>query len=121
MADWSVKIIADANGVPVAIVPDLHGSKPGDPLQVQEDDLVSWNNTSNRPCQPWPTDWKYQPLLGAQGLSNQIPAGTSSRPLYNVAMPVSGNIIYYCLKEYPNVHGIIVVSPMPAALNLSPS
>lgn len=119
MADWSIKIIPDANGVPVAIVPDLHGSKPGDPLQAQEDDLVSWNNTTDNPCQPWPTDSNYQPLLGSQGLSNQIPAGMSSRPLYDVVVPASGNVIYYCLKEYPNVRGTIVVSPMPAALNLS--
>jgi hypothetical protein len=120
MADWSVKIIPDANGVPAAIVPDLHGSKPGDPLQVQEDDLISWNNTTDKPCQPWPTDWKYQPVPGAQGLSDQIPAGKSSRPLYDVPLPASGNIIYYYLKEYPNVRGTIVVSPMPTALNVPP-
>ncbi len=112
MPDWSVKIIPDASGVPVAIVPDLKGSKPGDPLQAQVDDLVSWNNTTDKPCQPWPTDWKYQPLPGAQqGLSDQIPAGMSSSPLYDVVMPASGNIIYYCLKEYPQVRGTIVVSP----------
>ena len=122
MPDWSIKIIPDANGVPAAIVPDLRGSKPGDPLQAQVDDLVSWNNTTDRPCQPWPTDAEYNPLPDNQVsttignyLSDSIPAGMSSRPLYDVVMPTwltpsDGNVIYYCLKN-TNVRGTIVVSP----------
>lgn len=123
MPDWSVKIIPDAKGVPAAIVPDLKGSKPGDPLQAQVDDLVSWNNTTDQRCQPWPTDSGYNLLPDNQvstatgnSLSNQVPAGMSSWPSYDVAMPTwltpsNGNVIYYCLKEYPNVRGTIVVSP----------
>lgn len=122
MPDWSVKIIPDANGAPAAIVPDLRGSNPGDPLQAQVDDLVSWNNTTDQTCQPWPTDANYKPLPDDQVseangnyLSDPIPAGMSSRPRYNVAMPnwltpSDGNVIYYCLKG-TNICGTIVVSP----------
>lgn len=123
MPDWSIKIIPDAQGAPVAIVPDLKGSKQGDPLQAQVDDLVSWNNTTDKSCQPWPTDSNYKLLPDNQVsqqnnnyLSDPIPAGLSSRPSYDVVMPTwltpsDGNVIYYCLKEYPKVRGTIVVSP----------
>lgn len=132
MADWSIKIIADAAGVPIAFQPDLLNSKPGDPLQAQVDDLVSWNNQSNHPCQPWPTDANYVPLAPgkvseANGnyLSEEIPARMSSQPLYDVAMPTwltpsDGNVIYYCCLKNPNVRGQIVVSAIPQAVNVPP-
>jgi hypothetical protein len=131
MSDWSIKIIPDATGAPAAFLPDLHGSKPGDPLQAQEDDLVSWNNTTDKPCQPWPTDSNYKPLPTEQVsttignyLSDEIPAGMSSSPLYDVVMPTwiqpPGNVIYYCCRKNPNVRGTIVVSSIPTALNVPP-
>ena len=60
MPDWSIKIIPSAHGA--AFVPDLHGAQPGDPLRTQQDDLVTWNNTTRDSHQPWPADANYNPL-----------------------------------------------------------
>jgi len=131
MPDWSIKIIPNP-GKPPQLVPDLIGAKPGDPLQTQEADLVSWNNTTDQSYQPWPTD--QNGTLQAVGgktpppasqfeqpfpnlfLSNMIPKNRSSLA-YNVVMPASGNIIYYCLIDAngkaTNVRGQIIVSRMP--------
>ena len=123
MPDWSIKIIATPGGG-AALQPDLVDAKPGDPLEVQEDDLISWNNTTNQQYQPWPTDSNFVPLpddkvsmANDNYLSDPIPANRSSTPVYDVVMPTSGDTIYYCLKN-TNVRGTIVVSAMPTALNV---
>ncbi len=62
MPDWSIKIIPNPAATadkPALLMPDLVGAKPGDPLEAQEDDLVSWNNETGQPYQPWPTDENY--------------------------------------------------------------
>ena len=144
MPDWSIKIIPNRSGIagqPALLVPDLVGAKPGDPLQVQEDDLVSWNNETGQPYQPWPTDDHYNPLPVSSvpwpppppppppqqpppnlSLSDLIPGNLSSTPAYNVLMPKTGNVIYYCLKDAngnaTKVCGQIIVSAIPKALNV---
>ena len=149
MADWSIRIIPNPNRIadrPVLLVPDLVGALPGDPLEVQEDDLVSWNNETGQPYQPWPTDalGNLQPIKTttqpiktitpppapppfplpspALYLSDMIPANLPSTPAYDVVMPATGNTIYYCLidaKGNPTkVRGQIVVSAIPQALNV---
>ena len=63
--DWSVKIVPAANPTPTApaaFQPDLMGSKPGDPLKVLDDDLVTWNNTTAQEHWPWQTDANYAPV-----------------------------------------------------------
>jgi hypothetical protein len=120
-------------------VPDLVGARPGDPLQAQQFDLISWNNETDRPYQPWPTDEQgnLQALGGVTPppapppfsqpypdllLTNMIPAHLSSTPAYEVAMPKKDNTVYYCLIDangnVTQVRGQIIVSPMPAALNV---
>lgn len=112
MPDWSIKIVQTASGA--TFVPDLYGAKPGDPLQAQQDDLVTWNNTTDDPHQPWPSDASYNPLPDSQVLprggpnylSDVIPAQGSSRPSYDVAQPAgppkpSTWTVYYCCKLHP--------------------
>jgi len=146
MPDWSIRIIPNPSqiaGQPALLVPDLVGAKPGDPLQVQEDDLVSWNNQTGQSYQPWPTDQNgnpqtvsaaftppgnppstppVPPWFPAGYLSDMIPKNRSSTPAYDVVMPATGNTIYYCLLDQngnpTKVRGQIIVSPMPSALNL---
>ncbi|HEY6320050.1 MAG TPA: hypothetical protein VJA16_00645 [Thermoanaerobaculia bacterium] len=114
MPDWSIKIVQAGSGA--EFVPDLYGAKPGDPLKTQQDDLVTWNNTTNDPHQPWPSDANYNPLPDAQVLprggpsylSDVIPAQGSSRPSYDVAQPAgtpqpSTWTVYYCCKLHPTV------------------
>jgi hypothetical protein len=113
MPDWSIKIVPASSGGGAAFQPDLHGAKPGDPLQAQQDDLVSWNNTTQEVHQPWQTDSNYQPLSEAWVathpflyMSDPIPAGMSSSPSYDVAQPgdqpppQSWTIYYFC-KTHP--------------------
>jgi hypothetical protein len=112
MPDWSIKIVQADSGA--AFVPDLYGAKPGDALQAQQDDLVTWNNTTNDAHQPWPSDANYDPLPDSQVLprgsaaylSDVIPAQGSSRPSYDVAQPAGQPAtwtVYYCCKLHPEV------------------
>jgi hypothetical protein len=116
MPDWSIKIVSANSGSGAAFQPDLHGYQQGDALIAQQDDLVSWNNTTGDTHQPWPTDSSYNPLSeavvmprgSANYLSDPIPAGESSRPSYDVAQPVtspppnSWTVYYYC-KLHPTI------------------
>jgi hypothetical protein len=123
MPDWSIKIVPATPapaGAAAAFVPDLKGAKPGQPLVAQVDDLVTWNNTTNDAHWPWPTDQNFTPLPDAQVsiangnyLSNQIPAGGSSRPSYDAVMPKTGSTIFYCCKLHPQERGTITVNPIP--------
>lgn len=144
MPDWSIKIIPNPAATadqPALLKPDLVGARPGDPLEAQEGDQVSWNNETGQPYQPWPTDAQYVPLpVGAVPwpppppppppqepppnlyLSDLIPGHRSSRPAYDVVMPTTGSIIYYCLKDAngnaTKVRGQINVTAMTTAVNV---
>jgi plastocyanin len=112
MPDWSIKIVPSDTGAGAAFEPDLQGAKQGDPLQAQQDDLVSWNNTTKDSHQiGLPND----PLTGLAEdfVTDPIPAGGSSRPSYDTA--VLGTINYYCLTHptEPTERGTIVVSAVP--------
>ena len=114
MPDWSIRIVPSNSGTGAAFVPDLQGTNEGDPLIAQQDDLVSWNNTTDDTHQPWPTDSSYNPLSESQVLprgsanylSDPIPPGESSRPSYDVAQPstspASWTVYYYC-KLHPEI------------------
>ena len=121
MADWSIKIVPAASGTGAAFQPDLQGYGPGEPLPAQQDDLVTWNNTTKQSHQPWQTDSQYEPLPDAWVeqqfpylyMSNVIPAGEPSTPAYDVAQPPRAIVtdpalpsswtIYYFCKLHPDV------------------
>ena len=94
MPDWSIKIVPAAEAdqdAPAAFKPDLKGTKPGNPLKVQGDDIVTWNNTTDGRHWPWQTDKNFVPFPDAKvqsdatlNLSNPIPPGKLSSPNYNV-------------------------------------
>ena len=120
MPDWTVKIVPSSAG----------GAKfSPSAQQAQQDDLVSWNNTTNETHQPWPTDDEYNPLDVArdspQYLSDPIPAGRSSRPSYDVAQPsgtpATWTIYYYC-ATHPDrdiERGQILAQQTPTSLPTS--
>jgi hypothetical protein len=97
MPDWSIKIVQSSSGDGAEFIPDLNGKTAGDPLECMQDDLVSWNNTTEEEHQPWPSDNAYNalpndqvlPRGGPNYLSDIIPAGGSSRPSYDVAQPAA--------------------------------
>lgn len=125
MADWSIKIVQTKQGV--AFQPDIPGYIPGDPLPAQQDDLVTWNNTTADTHQPWPTDANYNPLsvkrTSQQYMSDPIPANQSSRPAYDVAQPnttpkpTTWTVYYYC-KTHPtevSERGRIIANVYPTS------
>jgi hypothetical protein len=129
MPDWSIKIVAAGRGK-AAFVPDIQGAQAGDPLKAQQDDLVTWNNTTKKTHQPWQTDENYKPYPDADAqrgsaeyLSDPIPPGESSRPSYDVAQPASSppldtwTVYYYC-KNHPNSkteRGTIIATVVPTS------
>ena len=92
MPDWSIKIVPakyPKPGVLAEFVGDVAGAKPGS-FDVQQGDLVSWNNTTTEAHWPWPVTSQSAPPadplpLGAPVLvSGNITPATSSDD-YNVA------------------------------------
>jgi hypothetical protein len=137
MPDWSIKIVAASHPnprAPAAFRPDVPGAAPGAPLQAQDDDLVSWDNTTNETHWPWPTGPDFVPLSEAEVprtsplyLSDRVLPGQSSRPSYNVLLPNANakpppqsGTIYYCCKLHPGEHGTIVVTAVPSPLPQPP-
>lgn len=125
MPDWSIKIVTGNDGKET-FTPAT--------LQAEQDDLVSWNNTTKQTHQPWPTDSNYNPLPPSQVkrgnavyLSDPIPPGESSRPSYDVAQPPAGTtgqppptswtVYYYCRKHPGEVteRGTIKAKVVPVA------
>jgi hypothetical protein len=128
MPDWVIKIVAAANptpDAPAAFQPDLIGSNPGDPLKVQDDDIVTWNNTTGDAHWPWQTDQNYVPFSDDKvqndpklNLSNPIQPGKPSRPSYNVLIPNAdkkppSGTIYYCCKYHLQERGKLLVTAAP--------
>jgi hypothetical protein len=114
MPDWSIKIIPANGGA--AFVPDLKGAQPGDPLQAQESDLVTWNNTTHDSHQLWQTDVNFTPFADG-ALCDEILPNRSSRPSYNLTVPKgtktgSTVTIYYCCKLHPQERGSIQVTAL---------
>lgn len=110
MPDWSIKIVKQTNGKTV-FVPDLKGAKPGDPLTVWVDDLVSWNNTTNDTHQ----------ITASNGTdsftTDEIQAGYPSTPLYDVAPPSGKNppttwTVNYSCVLHPKETGKIIATPV---------
>lgn len=111
--DWAIDIITSGTGA--AFQPKLPNSKPGDPLNAQEGDIVTWGNRTNDVHQPWPTVGN-QPNGDpapppATGLCDPIAANDSSRPQF-VVNRKPGEQINYCCRYHPTERGqIIVVNP----------
>jgi hypothetical protein len=113
--DWSIKIVS--SGGTTSFEPDVIGGGPGQPLQAQGGDLVSWNNRTAAAHWPWPADSSYTPLPDKEAeaagtyLSDKIAPYEPSRPAYLCGAPSSGSTtIYYVCKLHPSEHGTIVVS-----------
>ncbi|HJQ27142.1 MAG TPA: hypothetical protein VKA60_24855 [Blastocatellia bacterium] len=72
MPDWSIKIIPGSKGATFA----------PNPLPAEQDDLVSWNNTTDDTHQIEVTAPEQNPFR-----THPIPAGEPSSPAYDVAQP----------------------------------
>ena len=115
--DWNISIVPSGTGA--AFQPNLPGAKPGDPLNAQESDIVSWGNRTNEVHQPWPTvgnlpngDPVPKPPTGNPPgyLSDPIPPNDSSRPQF-VVPGTPPATIYYCCFYHPTERGQIIIVP----------
>jgi hypothetical protein len=119
MADWLVNIITGASGDAEFVV-GFSGAQQGQPLQADQDDLVSWNNETNDEHQPWQTDENYNPL-DSSILSGLIKPGQSSDN-YDCAQPSSSppqwTVYYYCNRHPDNAkeRGSIQVTALPQTM-----
>ena len=128
MPDWSIKIVQTQKGA--AFQPDLQGYGPGSPLPAQQDDLVTWANTTGQTHQPSLTDSNYNPITpdpvrGTKNyMSDPIPPNQSSRPSWDVSGPPASDpkaqswTIYYFCKLHPNEQserGTIQASAVPTS------
>ena len=109
MPDWSIKIVPSDSGVGAAFVPDLQGYQQGDALPAQQDDLVSWNNTTKDTHRIGLLNDSATKLAGTFE-TDPIPAGESSKPSYDTAQ--LGTITYYCMI-HPKESGTIIVTAVP--------
>ena len=116
--NWSITIAPSAApGGPASYTPDLMGTKPGDPLQAGNADIISWNNRTDDSHQPVALDPKTGKPLSeadakAQGLylADVIPAYQSSRPGYVTVASTTGNVtINYICSLHQDESGTIIV------------
>lgn len=119
MPDWSIKIEGQPGALAQFIV-DSNDVSPGDPLVASQNDLVSWNNTTDDTHQPWPANPDGTPILPESSvprdstyyLSDLIPPRSSSRPSWLVPQnsPTGGTTFLYCCLIHPKEQGQIIIS-----------
>lgn len=116
MADWLVNIVIGPKGQAQFVV-GLPNARQGQPLNADQDDLVSWSNQTNDQHQLWETDQDYNPL-GQSGMPGLIKPGQSS-DTYDCAQPAwqpaSWTVYYYCSLHPHNEleRGSIQVAALP--------
>ncbi len=94
-SQWSIIINQLPNGA-LTFTPDVAGAKVGQPLGVNKNDNVTWNNRTNhvitlQSIQPPDPPAPAKPIFPF----DSIPAGSVSNPIFNVAETVeySGVIV----------------------------
>lgn len=116
MADWLVNIVLNSAHKAQFVV-GLPNAKQGQPLQADQDDLVSWNNQTNDQHQLWETDQNYN-MLNQSSLPGLVKPGMSSET-YDCAQPTwqpASWTIYYCCSLHPQnqlERGSIQVAALP--------
>jgi hypothetical protein len=127
MPDWSIKIVPAKHpkrGVLAEFVGDVVGAPVGK-FDVQQGDLVSWNNTTSQDHWPWPltgpTAQPQDPLpFGAPVLVSGAIKPADSSDDYNVAAAPSSTI-WYCCKLHPAERACLVVVPFGQSSADAPS
>jgi hypothetical protein len=118
MPDWSIKIVPSTTGqagVLAEFVGDVLPTPPAGRFEVQQGDLVSWNNTTGEPHWPWPlSSQNAAPAIplppGSPVLVSGSIASRSSSDDYNVAAK-TGTTIWYCCRLHPAERACLVVVP----------
>ena len=113
MPDWSIKIVPSGKSGGAAFVPDQ--------LDAWQDDLVSWNNTTEATHQIEVVEIAWAAGTSTPSFVTQpIPKHGSSRPSYDVAQPSakpspSAWIVRYRCKLHPQEQGTIKATVYPTS------
>jgi hypothetical protein len=115
MPDWSIKIVPSKRQIPGVLaefVADVEDAKAGS-FDVQQGDLVSWNNTAPEEHWPWPVASQNAPPAiplppGSPVLVTDSVKPATSSDAYNVAAP-AGTTLFYCCRLHPAERGRLVV------------
>src|SRR5215813_8900581 len=94
---WSILIIQNSHGT-ITFWPDVPGAQPGQPLGVIIGDNVTWNNRTRKTL-------VLQSIPPGTYLTDKIPPGKASDPIFNVAETV----VYSCKDPPQPQHSIVVV------------
>ena len=103
---WSIMINQNKDGT-VSFQPDVAGAQPSQPLGVQPNDLVTWNNRTNQSL----TLQSISPA--GTYLTDPIPAGQVSSPAYAVGGK-AGTLTYSCVNPSQLQHSIVVITNPPS-------
>jgi hypothetical protein len=117
--NWSITITGGSMNTPASFVPDVYTEGPPQTaLQAQNGDIVSWNNQTQLPHQPWQTDSSYKIGSGANTqLCDEVGSFRPSVPGYVPDEDLGSgdtpkpSTIYYACQTHPDLaeHGQIVV------------
>jgi hypothetical protein len=106
---WNIKIDQNADGT-VTFQPDVPGAQPGQPLGVQPNDTVTWNNRTNQTLT--------LQVISPTGLflTDPIPAGQVSDPIFSAStISNATTVTYSCVNPAQQQHSIVVITPAVAA------
>ena len=101
-SQWSITILDMGNGQ-IAFLPAVPGAQLNQPLGANKNDLVTWNNTTNQTL----TLQASNPA--GTFLTDPIPAGQVSDPIFKVAASVT----YACTNPTTPTHSIQIFVPPP--------
>lgn len=118
MANWIIEIVPPGSKGKAGFLPPLAGDKPGDPLQAQQNDVVTWYNRTKKTHQPWPLGPDGKPVPDGPNMkpgkpnymSDPIPPGQASSLFFALA---NVGTLKYCCKDHPKELGSIIVTAMP--------
>jgi hypothetical protein len=102
---WSIMINQNPDGT-VSFKPDVAGAQAGQPLGVQPNDLVTWNNRTNQAL-------TLQSIPPGTYLTDPVPAGQVSSPAYAVGA-TAGTVTYSCVQPLQQQHSIVVITNPPS-------
>jgi hypothetical protein len=100
---WSITILDLGNGQ-IAFLPAVPGAEQNQPLGVNVNDLVTWNNTTNNTL-------TLQSNPAGIYLADPIPPGQVSDPIFRV----TASVTYACTNPTTPQHSIQIWTPPPPA------
>ena len=108
-SQWSITILDLGNGQ-IAFQPAVPGAQLNQPLGVNQDDLVTWNNTTNN------TLTLNRSIRPARSSPTRFRPGQVSDPMFKVG---AASVTYSCTNPTTPQHSIQLPPPPPPGNKLT--